>query len=202
MLLKNGRIGVCANLLQDIDIKIEDFKAADINKTEHRIILNAYFNALLNYENHYEETVDIFAGVDFKSYKDIVMVGLFKPLLEKFKKHHIEVRVFDKIKEDGLLEPIKNKSRYIKTADAVILSATTIFNGTFPGIAAGTKEDCDIFLLGPSAILDRDMFAYKNIKTIFGTIFAPYDDRVLDVIKKGHGTREFSKFARKVSLSE
>lgn len=200
--LKNGHTGVCANLLTNIDFKIEDLKRVDIHKTEHRILLNAYFNALLNQENHYRETVDIFAGVDFKSYGDIVMIGLFKPLLEKFKNHHINVRVFDKIKKDEALEPMQNKSQRIKTADAVILSATTIFNGTFREIVSGTKEKCDIFLLGPSAILHRDMFAYKNIKKIFGSIFTPFDDRVLETIKKGHGTREFARFARKVSLSK
>ena len=200
VLLKNGNIGVCANLLKDVKITIEDLRTPGLENIEHRIILNAYFNALLNYSNHYEKSVDIFAGIDFKRYKSIVMIGLFKPLLKKFAENNINVHVFDKIKESGVLVPIKDEIKYIKEAEAIILSATTVFNGTFLEIIDNSPQDCDIFLLGPSSIMHRDMFRYKNIKGIFGSIFELHDERVLDVIKKGYGTKKFLKFGRKVSL--
>lgn len=200
VLLKNGNIGVCANLLNDVKAEKEDFKAPDLNKIEHRIILNAYFNANLNYLNHYEKTADIFDGIDFMNYKNIVMVGLFRPLLEKFKKNNIEIHVFDLIKKDGALVSIKDEMEYIKKADAIILSATSIANGTFMDIVTHSRESCDIFLLGPSSIMSRDMFEYKNIKKIFGSIFKAGDENVLNVIRNGFGTKKFIKYGRKVSL--
>jgi len=201
VLLKNGNIGVCANLDNQVDIEIEELKTPDLKKIQHRIILNAYFNGLLNDLNHYEKTVDIFDDIDFKGYKNIVMIGLFKPILAKFNRDRIQINVFDMIKEHDELLPIKNEMKYIKKADAIILSATTIFNGTFMDIVSQTIEDCDIFLLGPSAIMDKDMFSYKNIKRIFGAIFKPGDQNVLDAIRNGFGTKKYLPYGRKVSLS-
>jgi uncharacterized protein (DUF4213/DUF364 family) len=201
VLLKNGNIGVCANLDNQVDIEIEELKTPDLKKIQHRIILNAYFNGLLNDLNHYEKTVDIFDDIDFKGYKNIVMIGLFKPILAKFNRDRIQINVFDMIKEHDELLPIKNEMKYIKKADAIILSATTIFNGTFVDIVNQTIENCDIFLLGPSAIMDKDMFSYKNIKRIFGAIFKPGDQNVLDVIRNGFGTKKYLPYGRKVSLS-
>lgn len=200
VLLKNGNIGVCANLLKHVNLDIEDLEKPGLNNTGHRIILNAYFNSLLNYSNRYEKNLDIFEAVDFKHYKAIGMVGLFKPILEKFNKSHIEIRVFDKIKESSLIEPITQEMAYIKKADALILTATSIFNGTFMEIVDHSCERCDIFLLGPSAIMDSDMFRYKNIKGIFGAVFEPGDERVLDTIKQGFGTKKFIRYGRKVTM--
>ena len=201
VLLKSGHIGVCANLGNHVDIEIEELKIPDLKKIQHRIILNAYFNGMLNNLNQYEKTIDIFEDIDCKSYKNIVMIGLFKPLLAKFNRDRIKINVFDMIKEHDVLLPIKNVMKYIKKADAIILSATTIFNGTFMDIVNHTGENCDIFLLGPSSNMDKDMFRYKNIKTIFGSIFKPGDQNVLDVIRNGFGTKKFLQYGRKVSLS-
>ena len=201
VLLKNGNIGVCANLDNQVDIEIEELKTPDLKRIQHRIILNAYFNGLLNDLNSYEKTVDIFDDIDFKRYNNIVMVGLFKPILAKFNRDHIQINVFDMIKEHDELLPIKNEVKYIKKADAIILSATTIFNGTFVDIVNQTIDNCDIFLLGPSAIMDNDMFGYKNIKRIFGAIFKPGDQNVLDTIRNGFGTKKYLPYGRKVCLS-
>jgi hypothetical protein len=201
VLLKNGNIGVCANLDNQVDIEIEELKTPDLKRIQHRIILNAYFNGLLNDLNHYEKTGDIFEDIDFRSYKNIVMIGLFKPLLAKFKRDRIQINVFDMIKEHDELIPIKDERKYIKKADVIILSATSIFNGTFMDIVNQTMENCDIFLLGPSAVMDKDMFRYKNIRKIFGAIFKPGDQNVLDAIRNGFGTRKYLQYGRKVSLS-
>ncbi|MGD2085494.1 MAG: DUF364 domain-containing protein [Candidatus Aminicenantes bacterium] len=201
VLLKSGNIGVCANLDNHVEIEIEELKSPDLKRIQHRIILNAYFNGMFNYLNHYEKTGDIFEDVDFQCYMNIVMIGLFKPLLAKFHRHHIQINVFDMIREHDELLPIKNEMKYIKKADAIILSATSIFNDTFMDIVTHTGENCDIFLLGPSSIMDKDMFRYKNIKKIFGSIFKPGDQNVLDAIRNGFGTKKYIKYGRKVSLA-
>jgi uncharacterized protein (DUF4213/DUF364 family) len=199
ILLKNGNIGVCANLLEKVTVTINDLKTPDLSDSAHRIILNAYFCSLLNYSIPYEKTVDIFDAVEFKRYSHIVMVGLFQPVLDKFKKSNIAIHVFDKIKKSRRLIPLQEEMDYIKKADAVILTATSISNGTFMDIVAFSGEFCDIFILGPSAIMDSDMFRYQNIKKVFGAVFAPFDERVLDTIKQGFGTKKFIRFARKVT---
>ncbi len=201
VLLKNGNIGVCANLLEKVNITIEDLRTPNLHDAEHRILLNAYFNALLNYRNHYDDkSGDIFEIVDFKKYETIIMIGLFKPLLEKLKKNNIPIRTFDLIKHENQVLPIEMEIPFIKKADAVILTATSIFNDTFLEIVNNSGEKCDIFILGPSAIMDEDMFLYKNIKFIFGAVFNPADERVLTAIANGYGTQKFLCFGRKVFI--
>jgi uncharacterized protein (DUF4213/DUF364 family) len=175
-------------------------RTADLNKIEHRIILNAYFNANLNYLNNYKRKFDIFKAIDFKHYKNIIMIGLFKPILKKFEKNNIKVQVFDLIKKNHKLIPIEKEMETIKKGDSIILSATTIFNNTFMEIVNNSGVNCDIFLLGPSSIMNKDLFEYRNIKNIFGSIFESYDERVLNIIKQGYGTKKFLPFGKKVFL--
>jgi uncharacterized protein (DUF4213/DUF364 family) len=196
VMLKNGNIGVCANLLRNINVSIRDLIHPDLDNIEHRIILNAYFNALLNYSQNYDKKVDIYNGINFGKYKNIVMIGLFKPLLKKFKNDNINISIFDMMKKDGVIH-ISKESEYVGQADAIILSGTTIFNKTFINITENTNPDCEVFLLGPSVIMDQDMFKYRNIKGLFGSIFGKYDQRVIKVIEENGGTPQFSPYAQK-----
>ena len=52
VILRNGNIGVCANLLNRVELKKEDLKKIDLSDINHRIILNAYYNTSLNYSNN------------------------------------------------------------------------------------------------------------------------------------------------------
>jgi uncharacterized protein (DUF4213/DUF364 family) len=200
VLLQNGNIGVCANMLNKIHANIEDLHHPDLNKIEHRILINAYLNSKLNYGNCYENTIDIWEGIDYTKYKNIVMIGLFKPILKLFNQNNIKIHVFDLVKQNKNLTSSKKKLLHIKRADGIILSATSMFNGTFMEIINNTSDECDIFILGPSSIMDGDMFQYNNIRGIFGAVFNPHDNRVLDVIRCGMGTQKFIQFGRKVSL--
>lgn len=201
VILKNGNIGVCANLLNRVELKKEDLKKIDLSNINHRIIINAYYNASLNYSNNYHKTGDIFDEINFKTYENIVMLGLFRPLLENFRKNKIKISVFDMLKEDSELISMEDKTDYINKANAVILSSTTVFNNSFMNIVNNTGKNCDIFLLGPSSIMNRDIFLYKNIKGIFGSVFEKNDERVLNVIENGYGTRKFLCFGEKVYLN-
>jgi len=200
LLLKNGNIGVCANLSYNVTPMTDYLENLDLNKTEYRIILNAYFNGMFNYSNCRTKTGDIFDAVDFKNYKNIVMIGLFRPLLKKFSEKNISISVFDRNKKSSCLTDIALEMSYINEADAVILSSTTIFNKSFLNIVNNTKRRCDVFLLGPSSIVNKDMLKYQNVKKIFGAVFNKGDERVLDVIKHGGGTKEFLPLGEKIYI--
>lgn len=197
--LKNGDFGVCANLGNKINLKIRDIKTPDFDNFEHRIVLNAYFNAEFNYLNNYEKNIDIFDGIDFKKYKRLVMIGYFKPLLKKFKKNDIQITIFDLFDRDDVITPMDQQIDYVKKADAIILTSTSIFNNTFLGIV-NNSNNCDIFLLGPSSIMHPEILKYKNVKTIFGSVFEKNDSKVINIIKDGFGTQYFLPYGRKVSL--
>ncbi|MEZ5196695.1 MAG: DUF364 domain-containing protein [Bacteroidales bacterium] len=200
VMLNNGNIGVCANLGKAIDINFNGYFKLDLTNISHRILYNAYMNALVNNECEFSVSADIFDTIDFSRYNNIVMIGYFKPVVEKFKQASLELKIFDLTHQNAEITPTIYKQESIHNADAVLLSATTIVNNTFTNLSKQTSDQCDIFLLGPSSILHTDILKYKNIKSIFGTTFRKNDIRVLNSIEQGNGTRHFQKYGRKVRL--
>ncbi len=201
MMLEDGRIGVCATLKQKIDVEtINDDSFPDLDNLEHRLIYNAYLNAMLNYRSDYKDERDIFEFINFGNYHKIVMIGDFRPLVAKFRQSEMEVSVFDLFSDREGVMPIEKRGKYLSKADGVILTATSIFNNTFHGIMESVNNNCDVFILGPTAILDEDMKRYENVKVIFGTVFDKNDNRILDIIADNQGTRHFQKFGKKVYI--
>ena len=201
VMLTNGNIGVCAILEQKIDRPLCQRRNPDPGSPGDRILLNAYYNALFIYTEEASGSGDIFDSAGFTKYSNIVMIGGFESLLEKFRSKGTEIKVFDRLSDAEFLIPMRRQPEMLESADCVILTGTTINNGTFNEIISHTPESCDIFLLGPSNILHRDMFRFRNIKVVFGSRFRQGDEEVLDLIRDGHGTRGFLKNLNKVYIS-
>jgi len=187
VVLQNGNIGVCATLNKKLHASLNDFKEINLENITHRIIAQAYFNAVFNYQNNYKDQMDIFDKIDFKKHSNIVMIGFFRSLAEKFRKENIELHIFDKAISDARLIDMEHQLDYVRKADVVILSSTSIFNGSFTKIIEASNAK--VFLLGPSSIMHKDIFAYSNIKSVFGSLFEKEDTRVLESIKAGRGTK-------------
>ncbi|MFO7851832.1 MAG: Rossmann-like domain-containing protein [Bacteroidota bacterium] len=200
ILHSSGNIGVCATLGTKMDDKLLIDGEVDLDKPAHRIILNAYYNAILNYERDYDDICDIFDRIDFSKYSRIVMIGYFESLYDKFSENNINLEVFDINKASNILTDISKMKESLKGAETIILTGTTIFNKTFNDIVSMTPPGCKIFLLGPSNILSDEMFRYPNIKVVFGSVFKPNDDRVLEKIESGYGTRGFLPYLNKVYI--
>jgi len=199
VLLNNGNIGVCANLNNKITNNSKNF---NIDKIEDRIIINAFLNASLNYNQSYSEIIDIFDKINFHTYNNIVMIGYFESLISKFTKNSIKLNVFDKMVNNNTISPIKQMQNSINKCDALILTATTLFNKSFAEIISNTNNKCNIFILGPSGILNPEIFNYcNNIKVIFGSVFNKFDNEVLQTIADGGGTKSFLSRLNKVYIT-
>ncbi|MBS0011181.1 MAG: hypothetical protein KFF49_07215 [Bacteroidales bacterium] len=197
---KTGNIGVCSTLGTKMNDSIILQGEADPDDPVHRIILNAYYNSIYNYERNYKDIRDIFDSIDFSKYSKIVMIGYFESLYDKFQNKGIALEVFDIHKESHILSDISGLETSLSDAEAVILSGTTIFNNTFNKITGLSPGDIHTFLLGPSNILSEEMFGYPGIKVVFGSVFNPGDSRVLDCIAGGSGTRGFLPYLQKVYI--
>jgi len=197
---RQGNIGVCATLNTRVDQSILNARSPDLSNPSHRIILNAWFNSIHNYRREYTEIVDIFDRIDFSLHNNIVMVGYFESLYEKFTARNINLSVYDIAKKSSNLDDIESMEDSLHNAEAVILTGTTVFNGTFTSVIGKTGDNTDIFLLGPSNILSEQMFEYRNIKVVFGSVFERGDSRVLDKIAQGSGTRGFLQYLKKVYI--
>lgn len=199
VMLEDGRVGVCATVDQEIE-KVDQCFSVNLQNPTHRIILNAYYNALMNGDQDYPPGRDIFEEIDFRRYHKVVMVGWFRSLHKKFLDAKIGIDVYDMLEDNPTLMPVGGLQEGIAEADAMIVTATTIANGTLKSITDAAKGECDIFLLGPSTIMHEDMFRYTPIKGLFGSVFSPHDKAVLNIIKAGQGTPEFASRMQKVFM--
>lgn len=199
-LLKNGQLGVCATLRHNFEKGFSFLNKPNPDQTSYRILLNAYFNAILNYKPQYKDIKDIFDFIPFENYQRIVMIGYFKSLVVKFNEAGIHLDIFDLDESQPDVLSIGNQQEYLQKADAAIITSTSISNASFMSLVGGTREDADVFLLGPSTILNPFMYQYPNIRKIFGMIFPENQGLVLDIINEGEGTPSFGKYGHKVYL--
>lgn len=201
VLLTNGNIGVCACL---DSFKMEcNFNYENINPDDYcgRVVLNAYYNALFNYENKHFVNKDIYEVVDFTKFNNIVMIGWFKSLVRKFKEGNIQSTIFDIDNENEDTTPMNLQNEYLQKADCVVITATSVANNTFCSLMQNVSANFDVYLLGPSALMHEKLFEYPQLKGLFGTLFFNNDMRIIEIINQGDGTRTFAKFAEKKYFS-
>jgi len=198
--LKNGNIGICSTLGVEVQEDYDILCKPDFSRIAHRILVNAWVNACANYTLPANGEGDVFDIVDFKGYKNIVMIGYFGSLSDKFRNAGIPIAIFDLDPTDKPVAPIDTQHLYLSRADAVILTATSISNMTFTELMENVSSNADVFILGPSTTLDPDLLQYPKVKALFGSRFSPYDSNSLDIINSGGGTKSILPFIKKVYL--
>ncbi|MBN3036333.1 MAG: hypothetical protein JW861_12175 [Bacteroidales bacterium] len=197
VMLKNGNIGVCATLGENVGMEMAVSQPC-LQKRGFRIIYQAFLNALLNYGMKQPARGDITAIVDPGRYGFPVMIGYFRPVVARFRDMGISFPVFDHHAEPGEVTDPALMPGYLSRSDAIILTATCIAHDTFARVMELSNTRADIFLLGPSSPLFKEFPGRERIIRVFGTAFQPFDHRVLDVIGQGHGTRVFMPYGMKV----
>jgi uncharacterized protein (DUF4213/DUF364 family) len=199
--LKNGRVGVCANLGNYSDDEFESLEKIDLSSISTRIRLIAYYNALFSAEAIPDAKEDIFTHLDFRMAGNIVMIGYFKPLVKKFDALGIPLSIFDLVQDDPRILPYSALETTLPAADTAIVTSTTLANNTFENIMSLVKRDANVYMLGPSTIMHPVMFDYEQIRAIYGMSFTPGDHRVLQVIGNHGGTPDFSPFGQKICMT-
>lgn len=126
------------------------------------------------------------------------MIGYFGSLVKKFENKNVAINAFDLDQLEVPVLPIQQQAEYLQKSDCVIVTSTSIANGTLSGIVDNTPQTSDIFLLGPSTPMDDTFFECPQVKGLFGSIFEPNDNVTLDIISNGGGTRQFIQYMRKV----
>ena len=113
VMLADGRIGVCSKLMVSVSPADLHFDHPDLEHPAHRVIYNAYLNALLNYHVEFEDEKDIFSHVDFGVRQGVTMVGFFRPLVKKFREAGLKVTVFDLLEDDPELAPLSRLDEHL-----------------------------------------------------------------------------------------
>ncbi len=198
VMLKSGRVGVCATL-QDPPRGVDPFTLEpDLTNIHHRMIYNAWLNATINKDWPADGADDIFDVIPFKEKQRNVMVGFFRPLVKRFDEAGAQVKVFDRAVDHPRLEPMENLQQAVHEAEQIVLTSTTIFNGTFFQVLSENVNAVPVYLLGPSTLLHDHMFSYPGVQGLFGMDFTDFDDRIADIIGNDGGTRDFNIFATKI----
>ncbi len=200
VMLMNGNIGLSANLYDIKNVNINELQKPNFTNSGHRNILSAYYNAVFNNKKEYSLKSDIFNLIDFKKYPNLVMIGFSEPIYKKLIAINIKPFVFDYSSDNKVVISQTKQAKYLKKADSVLLTSTSVLNNTFFDIVKNTKIECDIFMFGPSTFMSKDFFRYKNIKGLFGTVFNSGDNDVIKLIEEGQGNRYLKKKGKKVAL--
>jgi uncharacterized protein (DUF4213/DUF364 family) len=196
--LNNGFCGVCGKNNQQLSAKIST--SLNLNKFHDRLLYNCYVNAKTSCLYQQWPKSSFVETVDIEKYKNVVMIGLFRPLLKRYHKKQVYPAVFDMNKNEPGLTPMHKQAEMLQKAGLVIISATTVANQTFMDIINQCSPKAVKVLTGPSAILHPDMFNYIPSGVISGMVFAPNNAPLVASINAGHGTRHFKHFGKKIDI--
>ncbi len=200
VILENGNLGLAANIINVKNFDFRKCKNFDFENTVHRLFLLAYFNAILNNVSGKFSEGDIFDIINFSEYKNIVMVGYSVPMYKKLTERNCIPYVFDNNSDADLVIKQNLMPEYLKNADSVILTGTSIINNTFTEIIEMLDTKCDVFLIGPSVPLSDIILNVRNIRGIFGTKFKTGDKNIISLIKQNEGTNCLKKYGKKLAL--
>jgi uncharacterized protein (DUF4213/DUF364 family) len=141
------------------------------------------------------EAGDIMEHIRIEENERVVMIGGF-PIAASIRDAGAELSVFDRawgIGSHSTLSPA------LEGADVVIITGTTINNGTFPEIMAGIKKAREVVLLGPSTPLIPEAFRHTPVTRLFGVVI-PDANAVRKVVESGGGMRQISPLVEKVCV--
>ena len=128
------------------------------------------------------------------------MVGNMAPVLERLRPYFDRCVVFDDGRpgEEGIAETSLEQDLLPK-CDVVILTATSLLNGTFDNLVAISKEAREVCLMGPSTPLIPELFRERGVTLLSGRRFTD-PDRLMRVVSEAGGQRSFGEFSRKVNI--
>lgn len=187
----NGNIGICANIDKDINVNSE--------KYTKNVILQAHINSQVNQKDKSYDESSFIDVISLKNEQDIMMVGFIEPIYHQMQKKDISCKVFDLRKKSSVLSPIKEFDASLKVAKTIIITATSISNGSFDKIIEEMSSDAKMYMIGPSAPMTRLLFDYVPcLMGIFGSIVK--SDEILKPVQDGFGTRQLSPYLIKGGL--
>lgn len=196
--LNNGNYGVCGVGIFKLETHIPN--KIDLNNFSHRHLYTCYLNAIYNPEHFTKPTSSFVDNINSNEFKIIVMIGLFRPLLKRYQKLGISPIIFDLNKDEVGITPMEEQPYWLKKADLVILTGTTIANNTLKEILYNINSSTRVAMAGPSTLLHPYMFELHENLVLSGMLFEPNNLELVKCINEGYGTQHFKKYGKKVDI--
>jgi len=170
---------------------------AQIQRTLGLALANAlnHTTALFLPEDRHNEV--LFNRLGIGAGTKVAMVGHFGPLIRKLGEMGAEVEMIDKIRGEGdeaaLLEKLDS------WAGALILTSTSLINGTAESFLSAVGPQVKVAMLGPSTPLVAEAFEGIPVHLAGGTV--PVDAaKTFVAIRHGRGTPVLQRFGKKTFL--
>jgi uncharacterized protein len=127
----------------------------------------------------------------------VALVGCIRPLVEKLRGWGAEVEVVDTGKSIG--DPARFRRSLKEWAEVLLMTSTTIINGSFDELIQDAGPGVRAALIGPGTPLVAAPFAGLPVRVLAGTV--PLDrEATLRAVRHGHGTPVLLRHGRKVCL--
>jgi hypothetical protein len=125
----------------------------------------------------------------------VAMVGFFGPVVQRLQRLGAEVEVLDRDRHLG------DEARFLRLlqewADVLVISATTILNGSLERFVAAASQRVRTVVLGPSTPLVPSAYRGLAVHVIAGMV--PVEGpRVLSAVRQGAGTPQLTPLCRRV----
>ena len=151
-----------------------------------------------------ETGVDAFDTVDIDPQKKAVVVGALVPMLKKLIDAGADFTILEK--DQRTLKPYEmqyylsddHAPDVVPQADLLVITGTTVLNGTLPGLLALATPYAEVVVAGPTASMLPEPFFTRGV-SVFGGITVTKPDELLDVISEGgSGYHFFGKSAERM----
>ncbi|MEF3169410.1 MAG: DUF364 domain-containing protein [Deltaproteobacteria bacterium] len=163
------------------------------------------FLADSGYEIIYDK--DLHEIIDLNSIKRISIVGAFIPFIKRLKSMEgIELYVVEKkkssLKDDELryYVPAERASEVVPISDTVIITGSSIANGTIDELLSYFKTGSTVAVVGPTASFLPDAFFKRNVGIVSGVIVTD-SNAMLDILSdRGSAYHLFNTCAKKINI--
>jgi len=149
---------------------------------------------------------DAFDAAQIQPHEKVVVVGAFVPFLRALRALGVDYLVLEK--DPTTLKPAELPffreaalaPEVVPHADVLLITGTTLINGTLDGLLRLAKPDARIVVVGPTVTMVPDAF-FRRGCTILGGVEITDPDAFLDILAEGgSGYHFFGKSARKIVL--
>lgn len=152
-------------------------------------------------------SVDATDYLKIKDESHPVLIGAIVPILRILKERKKPFSVIEldprtlKPDEMPFYVPVEKTGDIVPEADVLVITGTTLINGTLEGILELTRPDAQVVVLGPTASLLPHAFFKRGVDILGGdTVTNP--DKMLDVLAEGgSGYHLYGKTTEKVVIT-
>lgn len=149
---------------------------------------------------------DAFDEIQIDPQKKAVVVGALVPIIKKLLAAQADFHILEmdpstlKPKELPFYAPAGRAAEFVPQADLLVITGTTLLNGTLPELLLMAKAGAEIVVTGPTASMLPDAFFARGT-TLLGGILVTKPDDLLDIISEGgSGYHFFGKSAERIVI--